>query len=86
MRDNQDKDTRTDQVQTENKNPCGRGIFRSLETGAGAHPASYTIGNGSFQGVKRPGRGVDQPPQLGSWLKKEWSYTSTPPLCLLGRF
>ena len=24
-----------------------------------AHPASYTIGTGSFPGVKRPGRGVD---------------------------
>ena len=24
----------------------------------GAHPAAYTMGTGSFQGVKRPGRGV----------------------------
>ena len=30
-------------------------------TGPGAHPASYTMGNGSFLGVKRPGRGVDHP-------------------------
>jgi hypothetical protein len=28
----------------------------------GAHPASYTMGTGSFPGVKRPGRRVDQPP------------------------
>jgi len=27
------------------------------------HPASYTVGTGSFPGVKRPGRGVDHPPQ-----------------------
>ena len=28
----------------------------------GAHPASYTMGTGSFPGVKGPGRGVDHPP------------------------
>ena len=34
-----------------------------VQTGLGAHPASYTMGTGSFLGVKRPGRGVDhQPP------------------------
>jgi hypothetical protein len=32
------------------------------QTGLGAHPASYTMGTGSFPGVKRPGRGVDHPP------------------------
>ena len=34
----------------------------SVQTGpAGTHPASYTMGAGSFRGVKRPGRGVDHP-------------------------
>ena len=33
-----------------------------LQTGPGANPASYTMGTGSFPGVKRPGRGVDHPP------------------------
>ena len=33
-----------------------------VQTGPGAHPASYTMGTGSFTGVKRPGRGVDHPP------------------------
>ena len=33
-----------------------------VQTGPGAHPASYTMGTGSFPGVKRPGRGVDHPP------------------------
>ena len=28
----------------------------------GAHPASYTMGIGSFPGLKRPGCGVDHPP------------------------
>ena len=33
-----------------------------VQTGSGAHPASCTMGTGSFPGVKRPGRGVDHPP------------------------
>ena len=33
-----------------------------VRTGPGTHPASYTMGTGSFPGVKRPGRGVDHPP------------------------
>jgi hypothetical protein len=38
----------------------------------------------SFPGAKRPGRGVDHPPHLAPRLKKEQSYTSTPPLGLRG--
>ena len=33
-----------------------------VQTGSEAHPASYTMGTGSFLGVKRPERGVDHPP------------------------
>jgi len=33
-----------------------------VQTGPGTHLASYTMGTGSFPGVKRPGRGVDHPP------------------------
>jgi hypothetical protein len=40
-------------------------------TGPGAHPASYTMGTGSFPGLKRPGRGVDYPPPLAPRLRKE---------------
>ena len=32
-----------------------------VETGPGAHPASCTMGTGSFPGVKRPERGADSP-------------------------
>jgi len=32
-----------------------------VQTAPGAHPASYTMGTGSFPGVKRPGPGVDHP-------------------------
>jgi hypothetical protein len=41
-----------------------------VQTGPGAHPASYTMGTGSFPGVKRSGRGVDHPPHLAPRLKK----------------
>ena len=44
-----------------------------VQTGPGAHPASLLY-NGyrvSFPGVKRPRRGVDHPPHLAPWLKKE---------------
>jgi hypothetical protein len=53
-----------------------------LETGPGAHPASCTMGTGSFPGVKRPGRGANHPPHLAPRLKKEQMYTCTPPLGL----
>jgi hypothetical protein len=36
----------------------------------GTHPASYTMGTGSFSGVKRPGCGVDHNPQLAARLKE----------------
>ena len=35
-----------------------------VQTGPGAHAASYTVGTGSFLGVKRPERSVDHPPHL----------------------
>jgi len=37
-------------------------ISAPLQTGPEAHPASYSMGTGSFPGVKRPERGVDNPP------------------------
>jgi hypothetical protein len=37
------------------------------------------MGTGSFPGVKRPGRCVDHPLHLAPRVKKECSYTSTPP-------
>ena len=37
-----------------------------VQTGPGGHPASYTMGTGSFTGVKRPGRGADHPPTSSS--------------------
>ena len=40
---------------------CGAKFPTPVQTGSGAHPASYTMGTGSFPGVKRPGHGADHP-------------------------
>jgi hypothetical protein len=50
--------------------PAGARFSAPVQTGPGAHPASYTMGTGSFQGVKRPGRGVDHPPLSGAEVKE----------------
>jgi len=42
-----------------------------VQTGPGAHPASYTMGTEPFPGVKRPKPSVNYPPHLTSRLKKE---------------
>jgi hypothetical protein len=42
--------------------PVGARFFAHVQTGPGAHPASCTMGTGSFPGVKRPGRGADHLP------------------------
>jgi hypothetical protein len=39
-------------------NPGGERFFAHVQTGPGVHPASCTIGTGSFPGVKQPGRGA----------------------------
>jgi hypothetical protein len=39
-------------------------FFAHVHTGPGVHPASCTMGTGSFPGVKRPGGGADHPPLL----------------------
>jgi hypothetical protein len=42
--------------------PVGVRISAPVKTGSEAQLASYTMGTGSLPGVKRPGRGVDNPP------------------------
>jgi len=52
-------------------NPRGGARFSApVQTGPGAHPASYTMGTGSFPGVKRPGRGADHPPPSSPEVKE----------------
>jgi hypothetical protein len=59
-------------------------FYATVQTGPGAHPASYTMSTGSFPGVKRPKRGANRLICLAPKLKKELSYTSTPSLGLYG--
>ena len=42
-----------------------------VQTGPGAHTPFYTVGTGSFPGVKRPERGADHPPHLAPGLKSK---------------
>ena len=42
--------------------PVGVKFSAPVQTGPASHPASCTMGTGSFLGVKRPGRGADHPP------------------------
>jgi len=51
--------------------PVGARFSAPVQTGTGAHPASYTMGTESFTEIKRPGRGVKHPPYLAPRLKKE---------------
>jgi len=41
-----------------------------VQAGPAAHPASYTIGTGSFPGVKLSGRGVHHPPPSSAEVKE----------------
>jgi hypothetical protein len=50
--------------------PVGARFSATVQTGSGAHPASYTKGNGSFPRVKRRGRAVDHPPTSGAEVKE----------------
>jgi len=56
---------------SEDRIPVEAGFSAPVQTGPGAYPASYTMGTGSFLGVKRSGRGVDHPPHLAPRLEKE---------------
>jgi len=42
----------------------------SVQTGPRTHPASYTMGTGSFPGVKRRRRDSDHPPQTSAEVKE----------------
>ena len=52
-----------------NRIPVQPRFSASFQTDPGAHPASCTMGTGSFPGANRPGRGVDQPPPSSAEVK-----------------
>jgi len=41
-----------------------------FQAAPGAHPTSYTMGTGSFPGVKQPGRGIDHPSPSSAEVKE----------------
>ena len=48
----------------------GAKLSAPIQTDPGAHSASYTIGTGSFRGIKRQERGVDHPPPSSAAVKE----------------
>jgi len=48
----------------------GARFFAPVQTDPGAQATSYTVGTGSFPGVKRPGRGVHHPPPATAEVKE----------------
>ena len=53
----------------------GARFFAPVQTGPEVHQASYTLRTGSFPGVKRPGRGVDNPlPSSAEVKERVWLY------------
>jgi len=62
--------------------PVEARFYAPVQTGSDVHPASCTMGSGSFPGVKRPGRGVDHPPPSSAEVKervKVYLYSSSGP-------
>jgi hypothetical protein len=54
--------------------------FGVIQSGFGAHPASYPMSKGAVSpGIKRPGREADYPPPTSVEVKNMRIYTSTPP-------
>ena len=51
--------------------PVGARFSAPVQNGPEAYSASFTMGTGSFSGVKRPGRGFGHPPHLAPKLKEE---------------
>ena len=52
-----------------NRIPVGSRSSAPVQTGPGTHPASRTMVPVLFQGVKRPGRGVNYPPSSSAEVK-----------------
>jgi hypothetical protein len=64
----------------------GARISVPVQTGPGTYPFSYTVGKGSFLGVKQPGRGVDHPPSSSAEVKEGVMPYLYSPLGLRGLF
>jgi len=63
------------------KSRWGARFSAPVQTGPGAHPTSCTMDTGPFPGGKeQPGRAADPSPTPSAMVKKQQSYTSTPPM------
>ena len=63
--------------------PVGARLSTFIQTGPEAHPASYTMGTGSFTGVKWAGRGIGHPPPSSTNVEERvelYLYSSFGPL------
>jgi hypothetical protein len=60
-------------------------LLHIVETGSGAHSASYSMSTeSSFSGVKRQGREADHSTTTSAEVKKTWIYKSTLPYAFMG--
>ena len=59
-------------------------FLQNIQTGSGPHRLLFNGYRGSFRGLKRLEREVNHSSPSSVEDKKEWSYTSTPPLYLHG--
>jgi len=57
-------------VQSGDRITVGKRFFASVQTGHGTNPASYTVGTGSFPGVKWPECGVHHPSQSSAEVEE----------------
>ena len=54
-------------------------VLQNIQTGSGAHPASYSMGSGVLtRGLKQPEREVYYSSPSSAESKKEWRYNSLP--------
>jgi hypothetical protein len=61
----------------------GFSLLPNLQAGFGAHPAPYPMPTGNpFPGVKRTGPEINHSSPSSIKVKNDWSYTSTPLICL----
>jgi hypothetical protein len=57
-------------------------LLQNVLKGSGAHPASYSMVTAVLTVAKLLGHEVNHSPPSTAEVKNEWSYTSTPPICL----
>jgi len=64
----------------------GARFSASVQSGPGAHPAYYTMGIGSFPGVNRTERGLDNPHPSSAEVKERVEIYIYSPLDIRGLF